>query len=157
MSILHLFGVFFLSAPQTTFHRIYNKKQNKNNKLDTSWISCYQLVAHLIMLHPSPSCVNVANPKGTKIYIYIYFHIVFTATVCTHFRITKQLGRKWRRFYKKQSFKKGGGDFSCTQWAFFFKYSTLLNFQFPFTGPWKILLNTQSFVKKERKWEQDAS
>lgn len=39
------FCTFLFSTPQT-FHRIYNRKlkKTKTPKLDTSWISCYQLI-----------------------------------------------------------------------------------------------------------------
>ena len=115
--------LFFFSTPQTTFFFIEFTTENKKNK---AWHKLnFLLPAHRSppMSHRFLSCVCVANPREQKyiyMYIYIYIYIVIHSySMYIFLGLQSKMGRKWRRFYKKQSFKKGGGDFSCTQWTFF--------------------------------------
>lgn len=112
--ILHFFVPF--STPQNNVSENLQqkiKKTNKNKiKLDTSWISCYKLIAHLI-LQSSLSWDHVANHQSKNIYIYI----VFTVVVFTQFRITNQTGARTKTFLQETIFQREVE----TSWTFFFK------------------------------------
>lgn len=115
----------FNFTPQTNSHRIYN--WNNKKKLDTSWISSYQLFAHLITLQ-SLEPFLVAYSRNKNIYLYhIHSYSIYML------ELQSKWAEKWRRFYKKQSFK--GKRPVHLQ-----KPSIL------FTDPWNIL-NTQSRLK----------
>lgn len=128
------YAPLFFSTLQTIFHRIYNIKKSLTQAEITATSS--MLTTHFTLI--SMSCISVANPRNKNIYI------VFT--VGTIYML--EMDRKWRRFYKKQSFKREVETFS------FVHVDLSLNKQ-PFNPclTWRFLLqipenilNTQSFI-----------
>lgn len=65
----------------------------------------------------SELCLS-SKSQGTKKYIYIYI-VIHSYSIYT-FQDYKANGQKMKTFLQETIFRKGGGDFSCTQWTFFF-------------------------------------
>ena len=101
----------------------------------------------------SELCLCSKSPK-TKIYI-------FTVKVFTHFnKITKKMGRKWRSFYKKRSFKREEELSICTRWTFALnkQFQPLFNFRNSFSQiPENIFLNTHFLFNKKGKMHHKYS
>lgn len=138
------FCTFLFFSPHRKQLFIEFTTENKKTKLDTSWISCYQLIAPLI--YELCSC---SKSQGTKIYIYLYsysqlqyLHILGLQSKWAENEDVSTRNNLSKR--EVETFPVHSGPFSLNKQP--------LKPSDSFYRSLKIFLNTQSFVKKKREF-----